>query len=118
MVLYLVILVILLLAAPAWAATRFVSPSGSGSACTQGRPCGLQPAIDRSGAGDTVMVGSGQYHQDVNVHHSGAPGRPITIRPATPGEVAHIVTVENGFNIFGSHVVLDAIVAGSLHITG
>lgn len=43
------------------AATRFVSANGSGSECSQGRPCALQTALDRVADGDTLYVGAGTY---------------------------------------------------------
>ena len=44
-------------AAPASAATTYhVSPSGSGSACTQASPCSLSQALGSAGGGDTIVL--------------------------------------------------------------
>lgn len=40
---------------------RFVTPTGSGSACTQSTPCALQTALDLATDGDTIYVAEGTY---------------------------------------------------------
>lgn len=48
---------------PAQAAgsTRYASPNGSGSACTQVAPCPIMTAINGSSKGDTVIAAQGVY---------------------------------------------------------
>jgi hypothetical protein len=43
------------------AATRFVGPSGSGSACSLASPCSLATALSGASSGDTVVLNSGTY---------------------------------------------------------
>lgn len=65
------------------AATRFASPSGSGSACTNvGTPCALQTAIDQAVQGDTVQLANGTYNGLFGTNSSGASGNPITLKAA------------------------------------
>ena len=42
----------------------FVSPSGTGTACTQAAPCGLQTARALAHTGDTLYVAAGVYAGD------------------------------------------------------
>ena len=39
----------------------FVSPNGSGDACTQAQPCPLQTALAQARANDTIIVAEGHY---------------------------------------------------------
>ena len=55
------VLVLLIVAAPAGAVTRYATPEGAGVACTQQAPCPLTTAINSAGAGDVVDVGTGTY---------------------------------------------------------
>ncbi|MCP4428638.1 MAG: hypothetical protein GY803_29480, partial [Chloroflexi bacterium] len=43
------------------AAIRYVTPNGSGTACTQGAPCSLETAVSNSTDSDEVRVASGTY---------------------------------------------------------
>ena len=43
------------------AATYYISPSGSGSSCTNGSPCSLSTALSTAGSGDTIMFKDGVY---------------------------------------------------------
>ncbi len=43
------------------AADRFVTVTGSGSACTQAAPCALQTALSLAANGDTIYVAGGVY---------------------------------------------------------
>src|SRR5262245_51667499 len=56
------ILVLLCLHTPAWAATRYVHPTGNGSPpCTQGSPCPLLTGINALQSGDTLLLQAGTY---------------------------------------------------------
>ena len=57
-------------AARAGTGPLFVSPGGSGAACTQIAPCALQTALDQAVDGDTIRVAQGTYHQTVVLNHS------------------------------------------------
>jgi len=65
-----------------------VSPTGSGSACTQASPCALTQGIALATAGDEVVLAGGVYRQgEIALTRSGTAGAPIVIRPepgATP----------------------------------
>ena len=39
----------------------FVTVAGSGMACTQASPCGLQTALSNAGAGDNIYLAAGTY---------------------------------------------------------
>ena len=52
---------LLLLPAGASAATRYASPTGSGTACTEADPCAVTPAIENAAPGDTVQLAAGNY---------------------------------------------------------
>jgi hypothetical protein len=39
----------------------FVTPTGSGSACTQAQPCALQTALAQAADGDTIYIAEGTY---------------------------------------------------------
>jgi hypothetical protein len=58
------IVVILALACPAWAATYYASPSGSGTTCSEGSPCTLTYAVETKaddGNTNTVHLQDGSY---------------------------------------------------------
>lgn len=44
-----------------YATDRFVTPTGSGSACTRAAPCALQTALAQATHGDTIYVAGGVY---------------------------------------------------------
>jgi hypothetical protein len=61
----------------------FVSPSGSGTACSPALPCSLAEGLGRAVAGDEVVLGGGVYHEgEFSLPHSGVAGAPIVIRAA------------------------------------
>lgn len=78
----------------AGAADLYVSPGGNdandGSGPDPGRALRtLQAAVDRARPGDTILAAGGTYRETVVFPRSGAPGRPITVRPlAVPGSGA------------------------------
>jgi parallel beta-helix repeat protein len=66
---------------PAPVHSFFVSPGGSGTACTQGAPCSLNEGLDRADAGDEVVLLGGTYYVgDIHLPRSGSQGAPIVIR--------------------------------------
>jgi hypothetical protein len=56
-----VFLTALALAPAAQAAQRYAAPAGSGTECTQAKPCSLNEAMSKAKASDEVIVGSGNY---------------------------------------------------------
>jgi hypothetical protein len=75
---------VLLTGAPqAFAETRYAAPSGTGTACTQASPCGVETAVEIVAQnGDEVVLATGDYNiggelfvdRAINVH--GAAGQP------------------------------------------
>jgi hypothetical protein len=66
----------------------YVSPSGSGTSCTQGTPCSLSYGLSQAQAGDEVVLRGGVYHQgEIDLPRSGTAGAPIVVR-AYAGETA------------------------------
>jgi hypothetical protein len=62
---------------PAAAAVYYVSPAGSGSACTESQPCALSSVNPRVVAGDVVRLAAGTYTGDgIAPAGSGASYRP------------------------------------------
>ncbi len=76
---------------PASGAGYYVAPNGSdGNPGTLDRPWRtIQKAAGTVGAGSTVYVRGGSYHERVTIQVSGAPGQPIIFR-SYPGEQAVI----------------------------
>jgi PKD repeat protein len=77
---------------PAPQRTYFVSPSGSGTSCTQAAPCSLSDAMAQAEAGSEIQLRGGVYYfgapeEGVHLAHSGSAGAPIVIRSAA-GESA------------------------------
>jgi hypothetical protein len=73
------------------ATERYVSPAGSGSACTQSAPCTVQQCIAVAGAGDTCWFQDGRYLGDASMLRmsgkTGAAGQPITFAAMSDGKV-------------------------------
>jgi parallel beta-helix repeat protein len=58
-----------------------VSPSGSGTACSQSSPCSLEEGLDQAQPGDAVILRGGVYYQDdTSLPRSGTSGAPVVIR--------------------------------------
>lgn len=73
---------------PIAAHSYYVSPNGSGSACSLASPCQLSEGINRAMPGDEVVLRGGMYYQgDQTFPLSGTAGAPIVIR-SYPGETA------------------------------
>lgn len=63
------------------AASFFASPSGSGTACTEGSPCSLTEALNQAQPGDEVVLLDGVYYTGgITPPRSGTDGAPIVIR--------------------------------------
>jgi parallel beta-helix repeat protein len=66
----------------------FVSPGGSGTACSLATPCSLSEGLTGAGPGDEVVLRGGVYYQgDISLPRSGLAGAPIVVRSHT-GEAA------------------------------
>jgi hypothetical protein len=73
---------------PIPANAHYVSPNGSGVACSHDVPCSLFEGLNRAQPGDQVILRGGVYHQgELDVPRSGVAGFPIVIR-GDPGETA------------------------------
>jgi hypothetical protein len=79
-------LVLLACASTAQATQRHATPSGSGTECTQEKPCSLPEAVTAAKAGDEVIVGAGTYPvispiftppSATNIQIHGEPGGPM-----------------------------------------
>lgn len=53
------------------AATYYVAPSGSGTACTQAAPCALGTGLSQAGAGDEVVLQDGVYDAVIETRANG-----------------------------------------------
>jgi Right handed beta helix region len=85
------------------AATRYVSPSGSGPspACTESSPCEVQQGLDATQAGDILYFKAGTYHYRMSHQDHPFPSgtswsSPVTIAGA-PGET---VILTQGIGIY------------------
>jgi hypothetical protein len=66
------------------ATTRYASPGGSGSACTQASPCAIQIAMNNASSGDEVIIAPGDYSPPANlflpfnnIYAHGVAGQPM-----------------------------------------
>ncbi len=66
----------------------YVSPNGSGSACSLDAPCSLIDGINRANPGDAVVLRGGVYYQgEIKLPRSGKASAPIMLQ-GYPGETA------------------------------
>jgi parallel beta-helix repeat protein len=66
---------------PAPVDSHYVSPTGNGTACTQGTPCSLTEGLNQADAGDEVVLQGGTYAMgNIDLPRSGSEGAPIVIR--------------------------------------
>jgi hypothetical protein len=66
-------IVFLVLAPAAYAGQRYAAPAGTGTECTQEKPCELKEAVGAAKAGDEVIITSGTYEAKGPI-----PGPPVT----------------------------------------
>jgi hypothetical protein len=69
---------LMLLAQGASATTYYISPSGSGTACSQLNPCSFSTAHGNTVPGDTVVFAAGTYNVLFTISRSGSAGSKIT----------------------------------------
>lgn len=73
---------------PAVTRSYYVSPTGSGSTCSQASPCALSEGVSQAHAGEEVVLLGGTYHDgEISLPRSGTAGAPIVIR-AMEGQTA------------------------------
>ncbi|MBN1138348.1 MAG: hypothetical protein JXM73_17295, partial [Anaerolineae bacterium] len=61
--------------------SRYVSPNGSGTACSLADPCSLAEGLAHAWAGDEIVLRGGVYYQgEIDLPHPGAAGMPLVIR--------------------------------------
>ncbi len=76
------------IAIPAPTQSYYVSPTGSGTACSLALPCALTTALSQAQPGQEIVLRGGVYYQgEMSVPRSGTVGAPIVIRGYT-GETA------------------------------
>jgi parallel beta-helix repeat protein len=69
------------IAIPAPSKSYYVSPTGSGTACTLATPCVLVEGLSQAQPGEEVVLREGIYYQDeITLPRSGTSGAPIVIR--------------------------------------
>ena len=104
----------------------FVSPTGSGSSCSQENPCNLRTGISQSQAGDVVFLRGGQYDlpvESIRFNQSGTESNPI-IYESYPGELAifdgagHAKAAKVRIQLTGSWIVLRRIEVRNMPQTG
>jgi parallel beta-helix repeat protein len=111
-------------AAPALAATYYVSPTGTGSACTQAQPCRqIRTALTHVGPSDTILVADGSYLGFDVDDVDGLPGQPITIRAQGAGANVTATTDrpdnrDTIFITFSDWIVIDGLRAFSANRAG
>ena len=102
-------LAILALPATAGAAQRFVTTSGSGSACTQPSPCSIEVGINNASSSDEVIIAPGTYTTSTPLAnaansisvHGGTGARPVIETSAPTGLQL------NGFSINAADLVIE-----------
>ena len=80
--------------------TYYVSPEGSGEACTMASPCPLTSGIAQAQAGEAVVLRDGVYQTgDMSLPRSGTAGHPVQIR-GYPGEKPILDGSDPASNVF------------------
>jgi len=82
---------LLIIASIAEAATRYVSPTGSGTTCSDSAPCSLTQGLSVTRSGDTLYLKGGTYATGLlNPIPSGLSNSQPTILAGKPGDIAII----------------------------
>jgi len=72
---------------PAPSHSYYVSPSGSGTACSLAAPCSLTEGLNQAQPGEEVVLRGGVYYRSETPPRSGTSGAPIVVK-GYPGETA------------------------------
>jgi hypothetical protein len=81
----------------------YVIPGDGGGSGTKADPFkGLTAAIKAAKAGDTVLIGAGEYPGGIDLHKSGEPGKPLIFR----GETGAVIDGNSGGGD-GTHNAID-----------
>jgi hypothetical protein len=73
---------------PTPATAHYVSPGGSGVACSDAEPCSLAEGLSQAQAGEQVLLRGGVYYEgELDLPHSGVAGAPVVVR-GNRGETA------------------------------
>lgn len=88
--------------------TYYLSPSGSGSSCTQVAPCGtFDMAYQVASSDDTVIVGAGTY-PDQTINYDGTKTTPVIFQADRDGGGNAVdITTQGIFGNGSSHIVFD-----------
>jgi len=104
------------------AAVRWASPTGSGTACTEAAPCGLETAVEDPAVvdGDEVVVTAGSYSVDqlsigdaIELHGQGQPSPTITTTNGVYGVVVSDAATIHDLKFVGVSTGLGAFSAGA-----
>src|SRR5689334_1247282 len=108
-----------LAAAPAGAATYYVSPTGTGTACSLATPCRqIRTALLLVAPNDTIQVADGSYLGFDVDDIDGLPGQPITIHATGTNAVVTVTTDrpdnrDTIFITFSDWIVIDGLRASN-----
>jgi hypothetical protein len=87
-------LLLLFLPLSGGATSYYVSPSGSGSTCSQASPCSLTTGLTKPQAGDTLLLRGGTYRQTIDASmglQNGTSATAVVTIAAAPGETVWLV---------------------------
>jgi Right handed beta helix region len=100
-----------LMTSQATAATRYVSPGGSGTSCTQTTPCGSMSQAYRTAApGDTVQLAAGSYGgQSIDKDATKPLGSAPVVFQAAGATLASFITRANDVQYFDVNVPSDVV---------
>lgn len=93
----------------------YVSPSGSGTSCTQVAPCALSYANSNADDDDVVIMADGTYTTAIHPAKAGSAGHPITYQAANKwgaiiGNPESIITnYEFGIRLVYSYIKVDGV---------
>jgi hypothetical protein len=97
----------------------YVSPTGSGTACTQAAPCSLTYGLNQAGPGEEVVLRSGTYYwNSFSLPRSGSSGAPIVIR----GDIGETAVLDGAdpstftWTVYGGGVYYTPLNAANPHL--